>query len=141
MRTAFKGLLSASALFIAACSAQAEVIQLSPVEANAKAQAGEILIVDVRTPGEWRDTGVAKGAELVTLQDPNFAAKVLALMEQNPGKDVAFICRTGNRSMAAARMLDKKTEAPIYNIQEGMVGRTSADGWIARDLPHEDWGR
>ena len=139
MKNTLSVLWIAGLLAVSNCSAEADadVLQLSPLEARVKAEADEILIVDVRTPEEWRKTGVADGAERIEIKDPDFISKVMALKNANEGKDIAFICRSGNRSMKAARLLGQQVDSPVYNITEGMVGRTKEDGWIARGLPSE----
>ncbi|MFO1128609.1 MAG: rhodanese-like domain-containing protein [Rhodospirillales bacterium] len=89
------------------------------------------LVIDVRRPDEWRATGVIPGSSLITAFDadgrpvPGFLAEVQAVA----GKDrpVALICRSGNRSAMAARMLTADGYGPVYNIAGG-IGAWSAAG-------------
>ncbi|OYW81697.1 MAG: hypothetical protein B7Z22_15305, partial [Hyphomonas sp. 32-62-5] len=48
------------------------VRRLSAREAHDRLSAGEITLIDVRTPQEWRETGTAPGAHRITLQDKDF---------------------------------------------------------------------
>lgn len=77
-------------------------------------------IVDIRTPMEWRQTGVVKGAELITF-DPYDKEKFLNELAKKFDfkKPIAIICRSGNRSYNAARMIDS-SELNIINLNGGM---------------------
>lgn len=77
------------------------------------------LIVDIRTPPEWVETGVIEGAELATFQDPtSFLAKIGP--EIADGRDLILVCRSGNRTSAAARLLESKIPNRIVSIDGGM---------------------
>ncbi len=58
---------------------------LTPSETLAKARAGELTLIDIRTPMEWRQTGVAPLARRIDMHDPKgpagFAEKVLAAVQ------------------------------------------------------------
>lgn len=79
------------------------------------------LIVDIRTPPEWQQTGVIEGAELVTF-DPRDPAGFLAKIGPQiaDGRDLILICRSGNRSSAAAKILEGKIPNRIISINGGM---------------------
>ena len=125
-----------AALSLAHVTAHAEILQLSPEEAYTMSSTRELILIDVRTEAEWRDTGVAEGASMITLQDPDFMGKTLLISDQYPDASIGFICRSGGRSMAAAQKLDSQIDGPVYNVQEGMQGQSEGEGWIARGLPH-----
>lgn len=77
------------------------------------------LIVDIRTPPEWVETGVIEGAELVTFNDPaSFLAKIGP--EIADGRDLILVCRSGNRTNAAAKALQGKIPNRIVSIDGGM---------------------
>ncbi len=113
--------------------------RLSAPEAHARALAGKLLIIDVRSPAEWRQTGVAKGARPVTIHDPDGAAGFLKAMLAAVGGDktrpIAIICARGARSARANRFLQAKGFTRVHDMSEGMLGRGSQPGWIARGLP------
>lgn len=76
--------------------------QLAPSEAASLVAEGKALLVDVREPDEWAETGVAEPALLVPLgllQGPA-ADDLIAKAE---GKEIIFYCRSGGRSGAAAK--------------------------------------
>ncbi|MBU0498458.1 MAG: rhodanese-like domain-containing protein [Gammaproteobacteria bacterium] len=112
---------------------------LSAPEALAAAQGGQMRLIDIRTPQEWRQTGVAPGAGRVDFyQGP--AALLQGILEAAGGnKDapIALICRTGNRTTQAQKLLQQQGFTHIYNVREGMAGSTAGPGWIKRGLPLE----
>lgn len=77
------------------------------------------LIVDIRTPPEWADTGVIEGAELVTFKDPaSFLAQIGPQIAD--GRDLILVCRSGNRTSAAARAIEGKIPNRIISVDGGM---------------------
>ena len=83
-------------------------------EAARRLDLGEIVLVDVREPGEWR-TGRARGAQHVPLATIPPKLKTLAAH----GKPVAFICRSGARSAAACAAARDHGIAAL-NVHGGM---------------------
>jgi rhodanese-related sulfurtransferase len=126
--------LLAAILAATALAAHAEPDLAAP-DAAARVQAGQVTLVDIRTPGEWKETGVAKGAKLVNMLHPQGAPGfVNALLEQVKGDrnaPIALICRTGNRTTQVQRYLQSQGFTQVYNVKEGMAGT----GWLRRGLP------
>ncbi|ADC61223.1 rhodanese-like domain-containing protein [Allochromatium vinosum] len=131
----FVALIVASLVFVA--GAQAGGLDLSPQEALAKAKAGEILLIDIRTPPEWRETGVAPEAHRIDMTDPKFLERLLQDMGGDKSAPIALICRTGNRSGYVQKQLQKMGFSQVHNVPEGMAGSRSGPGWIRRGLPVE----
>lgn len=88
-----------------------------------------VTLIDVRTPDEWRNDGVAQRAETVTLQDPNLADKVHDLVEQNTEAPLAVICRSGARSRRACSILRVAGFTNVQNVKGGMMA------WKSSNLP------
>lgn len=128
------------ALCAVALSAPAETI-LSAEQAHAGARSGMLILVDIRTPREWRETGVARGARRVDFHDPSglqgFASKLLAQAGGDRHAAIALICRVGNRTAAAQRYLQSRGFTRVYDVREGMAGGESGPGWVRRGLPME----
>ena len=109
--------------------------------AHALAQAGELTIIDIRRPTEWRRTGVPEGSFGISLQ--NFSRKVrgqfpddvLAVVDGDKDKSIALICASGGRSAWALGLLQEAGFSHVYDISEGMFGNGKAPGWLARNLP------
>lgn len=132
-------------LLFAGLACHALVAQADPdlaaPDAAAAADAGKITLIDIRTPPEWKQTGVAKGARLVNMVHPQGAPGfVNALLEQINGDrstPIALICRTGNRTTQVQRYLQSQGFTQVYNVKEGMAGSAAGPGWIKRGLPVE----
>jgi rhodanese-related sulfurtransferase len=117
--------------------ARAQAASIAADQAFEQARQGELIIVDVRTPGEWRQSGVAEGAVPLDLRDPEFGSKLQALRRQNPDTPLAMICARGNRSTMVADRLMALGVTDVRNVSEGMFGSSSGPGWLGRGLPVE----
>lgn len=111
-------------------------------------------LVDVRTDVEWAYVGlpdlsaIGKQAVLIPWQ-------VFPSMQENPGfvealktagftpeHRIYFLCRSGVRSLAAARTMQAAGFAQVFNVADGFEGpvdpdghRGAAAGWKAEKLP------
>lgn len=111
--------------FLMPASAFAEIINIDNAEL-ARLQAKGVPVIDVRTPEEWRDTGVIKGARLMPfLFSGSFDRAAWVRQEQQvakPGEPVVLICRTGRRTKAIAEYLETQSpQSKIYNASGGML--------------------
>ncbi len=119
----------------------AGVKDLDAPAALAGARAGELVIIDVRTTGEWARTGVPVGAVEVSLfpqwgvPNRSFVDDILAAVGRDRTTTIALICATGNRSSYARALLEKNGFTSVYSISEGMAGSRYGPGWLARGLP------
>lgn len=82
-------------------------------------------VVDIRTPEEWQDTGVIKGARLMTYSFSGGFDKAAWLKQVQQvaklGEPVILVCRSGRRSAAVADYLESQpTKRKIYNASGGM---------------------
>jgi rhodanese-related sulfurtransferase len=115
------------------------------------------VLVDVRTEAEWNFVGIpdlspiGRKAHLVEWQsypsgqvDKDFAAKCeAALASVGAGKttEVFFLCRSGARSLSAARAMSAAGFIRCHNVKEGFEGpldgnrQRRAEGWKAAGLP------
>ncbi|HTC10935.1 MAG TPA: rhodanese-like domain-containing protein [Acetobacteraceae bacterium] len=119
------------------------------LQAEPKAQ-----LVDVRTDAEWNFVGLpdlaAAGKQALLIQwqtyptmqvNPDFAAQLQAA-GFTPEHHIYFLCRSGQRSAAAAAAAQEAGFPNAYNIAEGFEGpadgaghRGTTSGWKARGLP------
>ncbi|MBL8488286.1 MAG: rhodanese-like domain-containing protein [Rhodocyclaceae bacterium] len=129
-----------TSLALAALPASA-VTDLPAPDAFAAASSGRMTLVDIRTPPEWRETGVGKGARRLDMQHPGgpqgFVADLLKQVDGDREAPIALICRTGNRTTQVARYLEAQGFTRIYNVKEGMAGSGAGPGWLRRGLPVE----
>ena len=120
-------------------------VQAADIDAGEALQAAHeqrMVLVDVRTPAEWKQTGVAPGAARISVTEhpqgeSGFVAEVAALLGGDRSRPVALICRTGRRSALAERLLERSGFTQVYNVGEGMAGSSAGPGWLARGLPTE----
>jgi len=84
-----------------------------------------IPIVDVRTPGEWHETGLLKGAIPIMFFDTRGNYNARGFLEElnkkvDTTKPFALICRTGSRTSMIAPWLAKEFGYKVINLQGGM---------------------
>lgn len=127
---------------LGACAGQTGPDLPAP-QAWAAAQSGELTLIDIRTPEEWRQTGVVPGAARVDFHrgPATLERAILARVGGNRDAPIALICRTGNRTTHAQQYLQRQGFTRVYNIKEGMAGSAAGPGWLARSLPVADCGR
>jgi sulfur dioxygenase len=119
---------------------------ITPHTAHDWMQAGQAVLVDVRTDAEREWVGFVPGAEAAAWKqwpgmalNPGFDAAVQAAARG--GRPLMMLCRSGVRSIAAAR---RATELGLtaYNVQGGFEGdpdeqarRGRRNGWRHAGLP------
>lgn len=77
------------------------------------------LVVDIRQPEEWAETGVIAGAKLLPFDDPQSFIAALG-PELSDGRDLILVCRSGRRSAAAAEALEAMIPNRIISVEGGM---------------------
>ncbi|MBK8452668.1 MAG: rhodanese-like domain-containing protein [Thiofilum sp.] len=123
---------TASAVTMAAPTTIGKIEDISNAQLQTLLDQG-VTLVDIRLPEEWKQTGVVKGSQLLTLFDakgginPEFPNKINQIAPTN--KPIAIICRTGNRTQVGAQMLSQAGYSQVYNVQRGITG------WIKEGLP------
>ena len=110
-----------------------EAKALSPEDAHHRVSQGALIGIDVRRPDEWAQTGRPAGFFGVTLQDPEFLAKVLAIVDQNRRAAIAVSCKTGPRAAAAADALIGDAFEDVSSVTGGFEGWKKAGLPIDRD--------
>lgn len=92
----------------------------------------DMVIVDIRTPGEWRQTGVVPGCHTVMFFDEMGgydAEGFLKKMDELGGKEqeIGLICRTGSRTAQIANFMAQQG----YNVKNlaGGVMKLMGEGY------------
>ncbi len=94
-------------------------------EAKAMMERGDIQVIDVREPNEYRE-GHVPGAKLMPVNS------VLArIQELNHDQDVLFVCAVGQRSALACEMAAAMGLERLYNMEGG------TQAWAEAGLPVE----
>jgi rhodanese-related sulfurtransferase len=112
----------------------AEAPILSALDAQDQLRAGEIVVLDIRSPEEWAETGVAEGAWPVSMHRPDFGTHLQAIFAQYAPEQVALICATGGRSAYIAEALERNGIVGVADVSEGMMGNPRGPGWIKRGM-------
>jgi rhodanese-related sulfurtransferase len=97
---------------------------LRNVEVDEAVVKSGITVVDIRTKPEWADTGIVKGAVLLTFFDEQGRYDVDAFIKElnkhvSKDKEFALICRTGSRTSAVSDLLSKQGYK-VVNLRGGM---------------------
>jgi rhodanese-related sulfurtransferase len=113
----------------------------------------DAVLVDVRTSAEWSWVGVPDlrqlGKRVVTAEWNRWpdGSRNAGFLDQlraagvREGMPLAFLCRSGNRSAAAAEQATAAGLGPAYNVTDGFEGplddegHRGASGWRAEGLP------
>lgn len=104
-------------------------------DARGMVEAGDLVLLDIRRPEEWEQTGVAAGAWPVSMHAADFRDRLVEILHQYGPDQIAFICRTGNRSGILRSQIESQGVPGIRDVSEGMMGNGRAPGWMARGLP------
>lgn len=93
---------------------------------SAKILSSNIPIVDIRTPGEWKESGVIKGAFPIMFFDEKGAYNIEAFLKElhakvDTTKPFALICRTGSRTKVVSNFLSSEYGYNVINLQGGMM--------------------
>lgn len=125
-------LLVSLATALLAMSAQADIVDIDNAELARLAISG-VPVIDIRTEGEWKESGIVPGSRLITLfdekgrPDPAWLEKVKGVAK--PDQPVIIICRSGNRTKAVSQFLSQQAGyATVYNVKQGIKGWIAAGG-------------
>jgi len=134
-------LLAVLIVLLCGSAAGAAEVTLSPTEASAQVAAGKMVLIDVRTPEEWRQTGVPVGAKRLDYRnragERQFVERIVSMVGGDRNAPLAIICRSGNRSAQVQSLLTENGFTQVVNVQEGMLGNATGPGWLRRGLPVE----
>lgn len=103
--------------------------------AYAAATAGDLLLIDIRRPDEWKASGSAGPAHRLDMRREDFTQALLALAKGDRDAPIAVICAKGVRSARLAARLRDAGFTHVSDVAEGMFGSAAGPGWIARGLP------
>jgi rhodanese-related sulfurtransferase len=109
--------------------------ELSPPEAHRLAAAKLILLIDVRRPDEWLETGVPEHAYAVQMEHPLFMTKLESLRDADRMRPVVLICQIGIRSRTLRQKLFESGYGEVAHVRGGVVGLGAEKGWIGYGLP------
>lgn len=105
-------------MFSPSGSSGAQVENVSSDQLIKLAAAGDVRVIDVRTPGEY-EAGHIPGA--LNLPVDQLEGSIASF---DPSEPVAVYCATGSRSAVAVETLTQSGFQKIYHFNEGMVAWT-----------------
>ena len=89
---------------------------MTAIELRGKLAKGEVLLLDVREPIEWKEDGYVEGAKLMFFAD--LPEKTGLLPKDKP---IAVTCSVGKRSSLAASILEREGFRNVSNVLGGMT--------------------
>jgi len=101
----------------------AEVINEPPSKALMQK---EIPVIDIRTPDEWKQTGVLKGSILIMFYDKKGDYDLKKFLKElnakvDTKKPYALLCLSGSRTSILASYLAQTYGHTIYNLEGGIL--------------------
>jgi rhodanese-related sulfurtransferase len=95
-----------------------QYIDLALVESGIK-------IVDIRTPGEWKTTGLVKGSIPIMFFDEKGRYDIDAFLKELNAKvdttrEFALICNSGNRTSLVSNFLSEKKKYKVIDLKGGI---------------------
>ena len=111
------------ALLITVSSLMAELTQ---VWATPQFIEKKMKIIDIRTPAEWRETGIVEGSYTIMFFDEkgNFNLEIfLRELDMVVKKDEPFalICRVGSRTGMVSEFLSERLGYKVTNLKGGIM--------------------
>ena len=93
---------------------------MSVSELKSRLDSGEVALLDVREPNEWKEDGIVEGATRIFFAD--LPEKTGSLPKDKP---IAVTCSVGNRSSIAVSMLERAGIRNVSNVLGGMTAWTN----------------
>ena len=85
-----------------------------------------VKIIDIRTPAEWRETGIVKGSYTIMFFDvqgnydvPKFLKELDNVVKKD--EQFALICRVGSRTGMVSEFLSKDIGYRVINLKGGIM--------------------
>ncbi len=83
-------------------------------------------IIDIRTPAEWKETGIVKDSYTIMFFDEkgNFSVENFLMqlnMAVKKDEQFALICRVGSRTGMVAEFLSEKLGYNVVNLKGGIM--------------------
>lgn len=112
---------------------------LSVSQAHDAAISGDVILIDIRTPREWMQTGIGAGALPLDMRRGDFISALGRIAGNDQARPIALICARGVRSARMSLQLANAGFTRVIDVPEGMLGSRAGPGWLAAGLPVTDW--
>ncbi len=114
--------LFATTFALTACSSSSGANDLSAQEFQAKSAEAGVVLLDVRTAGEFA-AGHIEGALNLDVEGMTFEGEIKSL---DPSKTYAIYCQSGRRSRIAVEAMTNAGFTKLFNLDEGIASWTNA---------------
>ncbi len=130
-----------ASLLLAPSWAAAQVDAITADAAHKGALANEVVLIDIRSPPEWKQTGVPKSAHAITMHQKrdDLLAALATATGGSKSRPIALICATGSRSSFLSGWLRSQGYTAISDVAEGVMGGRNGKGWLKSGLPMRQW--
>jgi len=90
-------------------------------------------IIDIRTKGEWKETGIVKGSYTLTFFNEKGDYDIYSFLKSlnkivKKDEKFALICRTGSRTGMVSNFLGNKLNYHVVNLKGGLM-KLMRDGY------------
>ncbi len=99
-------------------------------------QAKGVPVIDIRTPGEWKQTGIIKGSHEMMFFTPKGEADIaewffnLGHLVKDKNQPFIIYCAHANRTKSLGKGLEKMGYTQVYELEGGIE-----NGWIKAGKP------
>lgn len=114
-------------MFIGLCLMTVSLMaELRQVWATPEFAENNIKIIDIRTPAEWRETGIVKGSYTIMFFDEKGNFNVASFLKQldmvvKKDEPFALICRVGSRTAMVSEFLSERLGYKVTNLKGGIM--------------------
>jgi rhodanese-related sulfurtransferase len=107
-----------SAVLLTGCSSgSGSAVNLGAAEFQAKTQEAGVVVLDVRTRGEFNEGHIANAVN-IDFESDTFLNEISKL---DKSKTYAVYCRSGNRSGKAVSKMTNEKFISLYNLNGGII--------------------
>ncbi len=98
-----------------------------------KMQKQGVVVIDIRTPKEWRERGIIKGAKTIEFFKPNGSVDFIDFMKKftkyvkNSKQPFIIYCAHARRSKVLGKLFDRLGAKNVYELKGGIEY-----GWIEK---------
>ena len=111
-------LATISTFLLTGCSSEGgSAVNLGVAEFQAKTQEADVVILDVRTRGEFNEGHIANSIN-IDFESDTFLNEISKL---DKSKTYAVYCRSGNRSGQAVAKMTNEQFISLYNLNGGVI--------------------
>jgi rhodanese-related sulfurtransferase len=123
-----KILLISSILFTFTTVGFANLIGLTPIQLEKKIKENNIKVIDIRTPMEWKETGIIKNSHKLMFFSMQGKVNIrkwlddLSVILKKQNEPFVLVCRHGNRTQIVGEFLTKDLKFKnVYHLERGIV--------------------